>query len=88
VLVRLIRTSNGTVVVDTGARIGRGAYLCPDPGCLERGLSRGRLGHAFRKPSEAAPNLAAAVWAAAGREAPVEGALAREVETDVIAVKA
>jgi hypothetical protein len=31
-------------------------------------LSRGRLGHAFRKPSEAGPNLIAAVRAAAGRE--------------------
>jgi predicted RNA-binding protein YlxR (DUF448 family) len=89
-----VRTSSGTVVVDTGARIGRGAYVCPDSECLERGLSRGRLGHAFRKPSEAGPNLATAVWAAAGREAPVASALAFAVDTraihdvDVITVKA
>jgi predicted RNA-binding protein YlxR (DUF448 family) len=75
-------------VVDTGTRIGRGAYVCPDAACLERGLSRGRLGHAFRKPSEAGSDLAAAVWVAAGREAPAEAALACEMDTDVIAVKA
>jgi hypothetical protein len=40
--------------------------VCPEPECLERGLSRGRLGHAFRKPSEASPDLVAEVRAAAG----------------------
>jgi uncharacterized protein len=68
-LVRLTRTPSGTVVVDCGPRAtGRGAYVCPEPECLERGLSRGRLGHAFRKPSEAGPDLVATVRAAAGRE--------------------
>ena len=70
-MVRLIRLPNGTVVVDAGHRAwGRGAYVCPDAACLERGLSRGRLGHAFRKPSEAGPDLVAAVRAAARRDAP------------------
>lgn len=69
-LVRLVRLQNGTVVVDAGTPpAGRGAYVCPDTECLERGLSRGRLGHAFRKPSEAGPNLAAAVRAVGPREA-------------------
>ena len=69
-LVRLVRLTNGTVVVGDAPRAtGRGAYVCPDDECLERGLSRGRLGHAFRKPSEADPNLATAVRAAAHREA-------------------
>jgi predicted RNA-binding protein YlxR (DUF448 family) len=93
---------NGTVVVDGGPRAtGRGAYVCPEPECLERGLSRGRLGHAFRKPSEAGPNLAAAVRTAAGREpdaamaeASPEGALLCEAgaraigDVEVITVRA
>ena len=100
-LVRLVRLTNGTVVVDGGTRAaGRGAYLCPDAECIKRGLSRGRLGHAFRKPSEAGPNLAAAVRAAArleARAAPAEaspaGALLCEVsaraieDVDVITVR-
>src|SRR5262249_20448477 len=70
-MVRLIRLPNGTVVVDGGKRAaGRGADVCPDAACLERGLSRGRLGHAFRKPSEAAPDLVASVCAADRRAAP------------------
>jgi hypothetical protein len=59
------------VVVDGAHRAaGRGAYVCPDAECVERGLSRGRLGHAFRKPSEAGPDLAAAVRAAGRQSAP------------------
>ena len=52
---------------------GRGAYVCPELECLERGLSPGRLGHAFRKPSQAAPDLIAdvRVHAAARRDADV-----------------
>jgi len=66
-----VRLTSGTVVVDAGRRgAGRGAYVCPDTQCIERGLSRGRLSHAFRKPSEAGPNLGAAVRAAARRVAP------------------
>jgi len=64
-LVRLVRLPNGTVIADAGGRAaGRGAYVCPDAECVERALSRGRLGHAFRRPSEASPGLAAAVRAA------------------------
>ena len=70
-MVRLIRLPNGMVVVDGAHRAaGRGAYVCPDAECVERGLSRGRLGHAFRKPSEAGPDLAAAVRAAGRQSAP------------------
>ena len=69
-LVRLVRLPNGTVVADSGTRAaGRGAYVCPDAACVERALSRGRLGHAFKKPSEAHPDLAAVVRAAGRREA-------------------
>ncbi len=71
-LVRLVRLPNGTVVADSGTRAaGRGAYVCPNAECVERALSRGRLGHAFKKPSEAGPDLAATVRAA-GREAAVQ----------------
>jgi predicted RNA-binding protein YlxR (DUF448 family) len=69
-LVRLVRLPNGTVIADSGTRAaGRGAYVCPDAACVERALSRGRLGHAFKKPSEADPDLAAVVRAAGRREA-------------------
>jgi hypothetical protein len=82
-LVRLVRLANGTVVVDGALRAaGRGAYVCPEGECLERGLGRGRLSHAFRKPSEAGPNLAAAVRAAARSEAP--GTLVYEASAGAI----
>jgi predicted RNA-binding protein YlxR (DUF448 family) len=48
-LVRLVRTSGGTVEVDTGGReAGRGAYLCPAPECWQAGLKAGRLEHTLR----------------------------------------
>jgi predicted RNA-binding protein YlxR (DUF448 family) len=83
-----VRLTSGTVVVDGATRAaGRGAYVCPDAACLERGLSRGRLGHAFRKPSEAGPDLAAAVRAAGRRENPAarpDGSLRREMDARAI----
>jgi predicted RNA-binding protein YlxR (DUF448 family) len=58
-LIRLVRRPSGEVVVDSMKRLpGRGAYLCPGPACLARGLERGRLAHAFRKPCEVRVNLA------------------------------
>jgi hypothetical protein len=54
-VIRLVRRSDGTVVPDRHGR-GRGAYVCPDPGCLERAVKR--LGQAFRKPSVAGTGLA------------------------------
>ena len=43
-LVRIVRTSEGTVVADpSGRRAGRGAYLDPDPACLEKGVAGGAL---------------------------------------------
>ena len=72
-LVRLIRLPGGIVVVDASGRAaGRGAYVCPDAGCVERALIRGRLAHAFRKPCVASTDLAAAV-AAAGCRTPEIG---------------
>ena len=74
-LVRVVRLANGTVVADTRVRAtGRGAYICPHDQCVERGLSRARLSHAFKKASEAAPDLAVVVRAGARAEAPVTDA--------------
>jgi len=84
-LVRLVRLTNGTVVVDRGARAaGRGAYVCPDANCVERGLTRGRLGHAFRKPSEASSNLTASVLAGS---LPCEVSATAIEDIDVISVR-
>ena len=52
-LVRLVRGADGRVHVDDSGRVeGRGAYACPDSGCLGKALSAGRLGHAFKRPCE------------------------------------
>ena len=44
-LVRVVRAAGtGTLSVDPrGKASGRGAYLCSDPACLERGLAEGSL---------------------------------------------
>ena len=61
-LVRLVRGGDGRVHVDDGGRAeGRGAYVCPDPGCLDKALHAGRLGHAFKRPSEPPASGAAAI---------------------------
>jgi uncharacterized protein len=47
-LVRIVRAPSGELSVDLrGKAAGRGAYLDPDPQCLERGLSEGALGKAL-----------------------------------------
>ena len=47
-LVRIVRTPEGDIVADaTGRRAGRGAYLDPDPLCLDRGLAGGALARAL-----------------------------------------
>ncbi len=48
-LIRIVRTSDGNVEVDTGSKkAGRGAYLCRAPECWEAGLKGGRLEYALR----------------------------------------
>ena len=50
-LVRIVRTPTGEVKVDlTGKVSGRGAYVCPEPPCAERGVKEGRLQHALETP--------------------------------------
>ena len=62
VLARLVRGADGRVHVDDGGRAeGRGAYVCPDPGCLDKALHAGRLEHAFKRPSEPPASGAAAI---------------------------
>ena len=48
-LIRLVRTTTGTVEVDlTGRKNGRGAYLHADPACWETALKRKALQHALK----------------------------------------
>jgi hypothetical protein len=62
-LVRLVRRADGLVVVDaTGS--GRGAYVCVEPGCVERALKTGRLAHAFRAACRLGEGLESSVLAA------------------------
>ena len=63
-LVRLVRRADGLVVVDASGP-GRGAYVCAEPGCVERVLKAGRLGHAFRAACRLDEGLELSVLAAA-----------------------
>ena len=80
-LVRLVRGERGIVVADARARArGRGADVCPDAPCLEQGLSRKRLAHAFRGACELAPELAAGVrLAASAATSPIDRTKSEEV---------
>lgn len=47
-LVRVVRSPEGTLSVDLrGKSPGRGAYVCPDPACLARGLADGAIAKAL-----------------------------------------
>lgn len=53
-LVRVVRSPTGELLVDLrGKAPGRGAYLDPDPGCLDRGLAEGALAKALETPIDA-----------------------------------
>lgn len=48
-LVRLVRLSDGRVVIDMhGRAAGRGAYLCPSLECWQAGLSNNRLDYVLK----------------------------------------
>jgi hypothetical protein len=50
-LVRVVRSPTGELSVDLrGKAPGRGAYLDPDPECLERGIATGVLSRALEVP--------------------------------------
>ncbi len=63
---RLVRGADGTVIIDArGTAAGRGAYLCGEAACVERGLRRDRLAHAFRTGCRVPADLGAGILAAA-----------------------
>lgn len=48
-MVRLVRTTEGQVVIDTKGRTeGRGAYLCRDRACWEKVLKSQQIEHALK----------------------------------------
>ena len=48
-LIRVVRTPDGNFMVDpTGKANGRGAYLCRQASCWEKGLSKQRLAQALK----------------------------------------
>jgi predicted RNA-binding protein YlxR (DUF448 family) len=54
-LVRIVRSPAGELAVDLrGKASGRGAYLDPDPACLDRGLRDGALARALETAIDAA----------------------------------
>jgi uncharacterized protein len=62
-LVRLVRRADGRVAVDARGP-GRGAYVCGNPDCVERGVKAGRLSHAFRAACRIDEGLGPSVLAA------------------------
>lgn len=54
-LIRVVRAPTGEVSLDfKGKKPGRGAYLCPSPGCLAKIRKSRGLERAFSVPIEAA----------------------------------
>jgi len=48
-MVRLVRTPEGQVILDpTGKANGRGAYLCRNADCIDRGLQKERVAKALK----------------------------------------
>ena len=50
-LIRVVRSPEGAVSLDfRGKAPGRGAYLCPDPGCLKRAVRAKALERSLETP--------------------------------------
>lgn len=48
-LIRIVKTPQGEIEVDhTGKKSGRGAYLCPDLQCLQKGIKGKRIEKALQ----------------------------------------
>ncbi len=48
VLIRVVRTPEGEILLDlTGKKSGRGAYICPNPECLQKAKRAKRLERSF-----------------------------------------
>ena len=50
-LIRVVRDAEGNLSIDfTGKKSGRGAYLCPDPACLEKAVKTKGLERSLQIP--------------------------------------
>ena len=50
-LIRVVRSPEGTISLDfRGKANGRGAYVCPDPGCLKKAIRAKALERALETP--------------------------------------
>jgi len=77
-LVRVVRTPGGDVRFDaTGKVSGRGAYVCPDPACIDRAVRSGRLSGALERP--VAEDLAERLREAIVRQVPPRAPVIRRV---------
>ena len=47
-LVRVVRTAAGAAVDPSGSAPGRGAYVHPDPACIDAAIARGALARGLR----------------------------------------
>ena len=48
-LIRIVRSKEGEISLDTtGKKNGRGAYICPDPECLEQAFKKKGLDRSFK----------------------------------------
>ena len=48
-LVRIVASSEGVVVDETGKKKGRGAYICPSLECWDLALKKDKLSHSLRR---------------------------------------
>ena len=52
-MIRVVRMTDGTVTLDfSGKCNGRGAYICPDPVCLQKARKAGALERSLEVPIE------------------------------------
>jgi predicted RNA-binding protein YlxR (DUF448 family) len=68
-LIRVVRSPEGTISLDfRGKANGRGAYICPDPGCLKKAIRAKALERALdtRIPEEIYAQLTAQMEAGDG----------------------
>ncbi|MCL5116828.1 MAG: YlxR family protein [Firmicutes bacterium] len=53
-LVRVVRTPDGTLMVDRKGKVsGRGAYVCPNEGCIQTAIKTRRLERALEHALDA-----------------------------------
>ena len=50
-MLRVVRSADGAIAIDTNGRLqGRGAYICPDLGCLRAAVKKKALSRALKYP--------------------------------------